>query len=64
MQLVLHIRRGLPRSEELNLDRAFNLPSVKIVELAGRFFVRWGIVGIWVEQIVSHRLDVGMVLGI
>ena len=23
-----------------------------------------GIVGIWVEQIVPHRLDVGMVLGI
>ena len=33
---------------------------MKIVELAGRLFVRAGIVGIWVEQIVPHRLDVGM----
>ena len=28
---------------------------MKIVELAGRLFVRGGIVRIWVEQIVPHR---------
>ena len=37
---------------------------MKKIELAGRLFA-WGeIVGIWVEQIVPHRLDVGMILGI
>ena len=62
---MLHIRRAVTsRSEELDLDGAFDLPSVKIVELAGRLFVRGGNVGIWVEQIVPHRLDMGMVLGI
>jgi len=51
----------------LYLDRAFDLPvffGVKIVKLAGRLFVRGGIVGIWVEQIVPHRLDAEMVFGI
>ena len=37
---------------------------MKKVELAGRLFVRRGIVDIWVEQIVSHPLDVGMILRI
>ena len=29
---------------------------MKIVKLEGRLFDRGGIVGIWTEQIVSHRL--------
>ena len=61
---MLHIRRAAaPRSEDLDLDEVFDLP-VKIVELAGRLFIQGGIVGIWVDQIVPHRLDVGMVLGL
>ena len=52
----------LKRSEE-NLVEHIYLPGVKM-SLQGDSLSERGIVGIWVEQIVPHRLDMGMVLGI
>ena len=47
-----------------DLDGAYGLLSVKKNKLTGRLFVRGGIVESDVEQIVPHRLDMRMVLGI
>jgi len=62
LQVVLHVRRVLKRSEE-NLVEHICLPGVKM-SLQGDSLFERGIVEIWVEQIVSHRLDMGMILGI
>ena len=47
-----------------NLDGAYSLPGVKNDELARKLFVRGRIFELDVEQIVPHRLDMGMVLDI
>jgi len=64
LQLVLHIRHDLPQGVKnwIWIKHLFFL--LKKVELVGRVFDRGGIVWIWVEQIVLHRLDMGIVLGI
>ena len=52
---------SVPRSEELNLDWSIRLFIVKKVELAGSLFIREGIVGIQVKQVVPHWLEMRMV---
>ena len=56
---MLHIRRVLKRSEE-NLNRACLSGED---ELIGRLFFERGLFGFRFEQIVPHRLDMGMNLG-
>ena len=63
LQFVLHISVWTQHSEE-NLDGAYTLPGVKKDELTRRFFVRGRIIELDVEQVVPHRLDMGMVLNI
>ena len=56
---MLHIRRAFfSRSEDMISMEHIWSSSVKIDELAGETLCSGGIVGIWVEQIVPHRLDV------
>ena len=38
--------------------------GLSCVKITGDSLFERGIVGIWVEQIVPHRLDMGMVLGL
>jgi len=66
---VLHVRRAITNVVERILMEHMSsrcedvLPGVKM-GLQGNSLFERGIVGIWVEQIVPHRLDMGMVLGI
>jgi len=54
LQVVLHVRRVLKRSEENLVE---HMSSRCEDELTGDSLFERGIVGICVEQIVPHRLD-------
>ena len=61
LQVMLHVRHVVKRSEENLVE---HMSSKCEDELTGTLCSREGLLGFWVEQIVPHRLDMGMVLGI
>jgi len=62
---VLHVRRvPLCAVKSCNLDGAYGVSGVKKDEIVGKLFIRGRFVELDVEQIVPHRLDMGIVLNI
>ena len=61
LQVVLHVRHVLKRSEENLVE---HVSSRCEDELTWTLCSKGGLLEFWVEQIVPHRLDMGMDFGL